>query len=66
MSWVEVIFDVTLNNITSPNYLLLNSYFENPTVELHVLYILNMFANFHANVLYKTFTSLSNFCLFLF
>ena len=29
--------------------LLLNSYFENPTVELHILYVLNIHAKFHAN-----------------
>ena len=29
--------------------LLLNSYFENPTIRLHVLYVLNMHAKFHAN-----------------
>ena len=38
-----------LLNVTPTNNLLLNSYFENPTVELHVLYVLNMHANFHAN-----------------
>ena len=29
--------------------LLLNSYFENPTIELHILYVLNIHAKFHAN-----------------
>ena len=38
-----------LLNVTPTNNLLLNSYFENPTVGLHVLYVLNMHANFHAN-----------------
>ena len=41
--------DVILSNVTAPNNLLLNSYFENSTVELYVLYILNIYANFHAN-----------------
>ena len=36
----------TLCNIISPNNLLLNLYFENLTVEL---YVLKMYANFHAN-----------------
>ena len=36
-------------NVILPNNLLLNSYFENPTVELHFLYGLNMHANFQAN-----------------
>ena len=40
---------VTLSNVTLPNNLLLNSYFENPTVGLHVLYVLNIRANFHVN-----------------
>ena len=45
--WVQVTPDVTLINIIPPNNLLLNSYFENLTIELHVLYVLNMHANFH-------------------
>ena len=40
---------VTLSNVTPPSYLLLNSYFKNRTVELLVLYMLNMHVNFHAN-----------------
>ena len=40
MGWVQV---------TLPNNLFLNLYFENPTIELHILYILNIYANFHAN-----------------
>ena len=47
--WVQVTSSVTLSNIIPPNILLLNSYFKNPTVKLHVLYILNMHVNFHAN-----------------
>ena len=46
---VQVILDVTLQNVRPPNNLLLNSYFENSTVGLHVLYVLNMCANFHAD-----------------
>ena len=49
MGWVQVTLDVTQKNITPPNDLLLNSYFENPTVGSHFLYVLNMHANFHAN-----------------
>ena len=48
-SWIQVTLDVILKNITSPNNLLLNLYFENPTVGLHVLYDLNMHANCHVN-----------------
>ena len=43
------IYCVTLNNITSLNNLLLNLYFENLIVELHVLYVLNKHAKFHTN-----------------
>ena len=49
MSWVQVTLGVTLSNVTPPNNLLLNSYFENPTVELYILYVLNMRTNFHVN-----------------
>ena len=56
-SWVQVTPGVTLSNVTPPNNLLLNSYFENTTIELYVLYVLNMHANFHINTI--LFTSLS-------
>ena len=49
MGWVQIIFGITLSNVTPTNNLLLNSYFENPTIELHILYVLNMYTNFHAN-----------------
>ena len=49
MGWVQVTPSVTLSNITPTNNLLFNLYFENPTVELHVLYVLNIHAKFHAN-----------------
>ena len=49
MGWVQITFGITLSNVTPPNNLLLNSYFENPTIELHILYVLNMYTNFHAN-----------------
>ena len=45
--WIQVTLGVTIINVTPPNNLLLNSYFENLTVELHVLYVLFMHANFH-------------------
>ena len=47
--WVQVIPGIVLSNITPLNNLLLNSYFENPTVELHILYVLKMYAKFHVN-----------------
>ena len=46
---VQVTPGVTLSNVTLPNNLLLNSYFENPTVELHVFHVLNTHTNFHVN-----------------
>ena len=49
MGWVQITFGITLSNVTPPNNLLLNSYFENSTVELYVLYVLNMHANFYVN-----------------
>ena len=49
MGWVQVRLGVTLNNVTSPNNLLLNSYSESPTVKLYVLYVPNTYANFHIN-----------------
>ena len=49
MGWVQITLDVTLNNVTLPNNLLLNSCNENLTIELHVLYVLNTYANFHIN-----------------
>ena len=49
MGWVQVTSGVTLSNVTLPNNLLLHSYFENPTIKLHVLYVLNTHANIYAN-----------------
>ena len=46
---VQVIPGVTLNNVTPLNNLLKNSYFENSIVELYVLYVLNIHANFYVN-----------------
>ena len=40
---------VILSNVALSNNLLLNSYFENSTVELYVPYVLNIYTNFHAN-----------------
>ena len=47
--WVQVTLDVTLKNVTLTDNLLLNSYFENPTIGSHFLYVLNMHASSHAN-----------------
>ena len=57
---------VTLRNITSPNNLLLNSYVENPTVELHVLYVFNMHTNFHVNQMLFTIRSRNSYFMYYF
>ena len=49
MSWIQVTPGVTLSNFTPSNNLLLNSYFENLTIGLHILYVLNTYVNFHDN-----------------
>ena len=38
MGWVQLTPSVTLNNVTPPNNLLYNSYFENLIVELHDMF----------------------------
>ena len=40
MNWVQVTPSVTLSNVTPTNNLLLNSYFENFTIRLYILYVL--------------------------
>ena len=49
ISYWEVTPGVTLLRVTPPNNLLMNLYFENSTVELHILYVLNILVNFHVN-----------------
>ena len=44
MDWIQVTHDITLINVTSFINFLLKSYFENHTVILYVLYVLNMYA----------------------
>jgi len=41
--------------------LLLNSYFENLTAELHVLYVFNMHANFYANKMLFTIQFINSY-----
>ena len=48
-SWIQVTPGVNLSNVIQLNNLLLNSYFENPIIELHFYYVLNMHAKFHVN-----------------
>ena len=54
MFWVQVTPSITLSNVAPPNNLLKNSYFENSTVKLHVLYVLNIHTNFHVNWMFFT------------
>ena len=60
MFWVQVTPSITLSNVTPPNNLLKNSYFENSTVKLHVLYVLNIHTNFHVNWMFFTFRSINS------
>ena len=60
MDWVQVTPNVILSNITLPTNLLMNLYFENSTVGLHVLYNLNMHINFHINRLLFTILSINS------
>ena len=65
-SWVQVTLGVILSNITPLNNLLLNSYFENSIIELHILYILNKHANFHvkSDIIYHSIHKLIFYTLF--
>ena len=42
-------YSIILSCVTLPNNLFLNSYFENSTVELHIIYVFNMNTSFHVN-----------------
>ena len=57
---VQVTSDVTLINITPPNNLLINLYFENFIVGLHVLYVLNMCSKFRTNRMLFTIQSINS------
>ena len=61
MSWVQITLGVTLSNITLLNNLLFNSYFKNPYVNLHILYVLNMYANIHINRILFTIRFINSF-----
>ena len=60
MSWIQVTPGVTLSNVTPPNNLLMNLYFENSTVGLHVLFVLNMHVDFHTNEMLFTIRSINS------
>ena len=61
--WINLKLSVTLNYITPPNNLLLNSYFKNLTIGLHVL---NMHANFHFNRMLFTIQTINSFFMYYF
>ena len=66
MGWVQVIPGVILSDVTLSNNLLLDLNFKNSIVGLHVLYILNMHNNIHANQLLFTIRSINSFFSSLF
>ena len=66
MSWVQFTPIVTLNNVTPTNNLLMNLYFENSTIGLHVLYVLNMHVNFHTNWMLFTVRSINSYFMHYF
>ena len=61
MGWIQVTPGITLSNITPPNNLLLNSYFENLTIGLHILCVFNMSANFYTNQILFTIRSINSY-----
>ena len=61
MSLVQVKSSVALSNVTPLNNLLLNLYFENLTVELHVLYVFSMHVNFYTNQILFTIQSINSY-----
>ena len=61
IGWVQVTHGITLNNVTPLNNLLWNSSFKNLTVNLHVLHVLNIHANFHTNRILFTIRSINSF-----
>ena len=63
---VQVTSSVTINNVTPLNNLLLNLYFENLTVGLLGLYILNIYAKFYENQMLIIIQSILLFSMFYF
>ena len=57
MSRIQVTPSAILSNVIPPNNLSLNSYFEHSTIGLYVLYVLNVYVNFHANRILFTINS---------
>ena len=60
MGWVQVTSNITLSNVTILDNLLMNLYFENSTIKLHVLYVLNVHTKFHTNRMLFTIRSINS------
>ena len=58
--WIQVTPDIILSNVTISNNLLMNLYFENSTIKLHVLYVLNVHTKFHTNRMLFTIRSINS------
>ena len=63
---VQVTSSVTINNVTPLNNLLLNLYFENLTVGLLGLYILNIHAKFYENQMLIIIEFIISFSMYYF
>ena len=63
MDWIQVTPGLTLSKVTPPNNLLLNSYFENLTVGLYILYVFNMHANFYTNQMLFTIRFINSYVM---
>ena len=63
---VQVTSSVTINNVTPLNNLLLNLYFENLTVGLLGLYILNIYAKFYENQMLIIIQFIISFSMYYF
>ena len=61
MGWIHVTPGLTLSKVTPPNNLLLNSYFENLTIGLYILYVFNMHANFYTNQMLFTIRFINSY-----
>ena len=66
MSCIKVTFDIILSNVTLPNNLLMNLYFENFIVKLHILYVLCMNAKFRTNQMLFIICSINSSFIYYF
>ena len=66
MSCIKVTFNIILSNVTLPNNLLMNLYFENFIVRLHILYVLSMNTKFHTNQMLFIICSINSSFIYYF